>query len=360
VVAVERIAVKNMSGQFRCMLALSLVFCASGCGSAPFVARIYDASAFGAARSLEIRDFSAHAPSFLDVPSDGDVLKYKGSVEILGHTMATMLLKEIQKRVPDLPACLSKNDSATADLYIEGRFTELDDGDEAAVRMLGFSSKPVVIGIRALIRMPAGDLVAEFIENQSSKGGLFARGCDEVMKGMMAEIAGDAAQFITRNISQGVLPSGEPAVMEDHMNPSSVFFEAGGNCITFSANYDMVLSRSYGFRIGLSPWLVSSAEETGPGVSLAVMGNYFLGSRDHKFELGVGIYLASREFVDYSPFDGDNEGSKIRIPRVAGTGTVGYRYQPYDGGMMLRIGITPFFSSAGIAPWVGCSVGYVF
>ena len=45
---------------------------------------------------------------------------------------------------------------------------------------------------------------------------------------------------------------------------------------------------------------------------------------------------------------------------VGGTATIGYRYQPSNGGFLFRIGFTPFFAEDGFAASGGISLGFSF
>lgn len=73
--------------------------------------------------------------------------------------------------------------------------------------------------------------------------------------------------------------------------------------------------------------------------------NYLAGSGSHRMELGGGII--------FGLWDGSSLG-------ILGTGTLGYRYQPLQGGLMFRIGFTPVFAVEGIYPLAGVSAGVTF
>ena len=79
----------------------------------------------------------------------------------------------------------------------------------------------------------------------------------------------------------------------------------------------------------------------------------------HHFEVGAGVSVFLYDISGFDPNDGirDDLG---RNPLFATT--IGYRFEPPDGGFMLRIGYTPFFSFAS-EQWeffFGISAGYSF
>jgi hypothetical protein len=80
------------------------------------------------------------------------------------------------------------------------------------------------------------------------------------------------------------------------------------------------------------------------------MGNFLLGSANHKFEAGAGPILGIGTFF--------RAGWSL-----AATTTLGYRYTPADGGMFFKISFTPLIvigTDSAIFPWGGAGVGYAF
>ncbi|HLP81100.1 MAG TPA: hypothetical protein VK141_03775 [Nitrosomonas sp.] len=77
------------------------------------------------------------------------------------------------------------------------------------------------------------------------------------------------------------------------------------------------------------------------------MANYISGETSDKLELGAGIDVIA-----------DNKN-----PGVLLIGTIGYRYQPADGGVHFRVLISPIFSPQDgfvLFPLIGLSVGTCF
>ncbi|WP_022836174.1 hypothetical protein [Salisaeta longa] len=134
---------------------------------------------------------------------------------------------------------------------------------------------------------------------------------------------------------------------------NAIYTEVAGNSLLYSVNYDRRFSDKISGRLGV---MTAGAS----GVSLTafpLMGNYLLGSGSHRLELGLGpqIFLVSIDGGSGDLAGFDEEGTAI-----AGTATIGYRYQPMDGGFLFRIGFTPSFSQFGFLPWAGLSLGYAF
>jgi hypothetical protein len=140
---------------------------------------------------------------------------------------------------------------------------------------------------------------------------------------------------------------------------NSLYLELLGNGALYSLNYDRMLSNSVSGRIGLMSVPVDEAtsglNEDDVKVSLTtvpIMINYLKGG-NHKLEIGGGVVLI---FVSADI----KEVGTIVASGVAGTATLGYRYQPRAGGFNFRLGFTPIFGQGGFSPWGGLSLGYSF
>jgi hypothetical protein len=145
----------------------------------------------------------------------------------------------------------------------------------------------------------------------------------------------------------------------------SVYLELGGQGIGLSANADYRFHPNLTFRAGLS-YLIF-----GYGMPLSL--NYITGKNSsHHLELGSGITYI--EIASFSLFGYSTEPVRSVIP----TATLGYRYQPQNGGFVFRISFTPLFlivkeesinrergtveshHRIKINPWGGISLGYCF
>jgi hypothetical protein len=144
-----------------------------------------------------------------------------------------------------------------------------------------------------------------------------------------------------------------PVITQTH--PNSIYLELMGNGGLYSLNYDRLFTENIGARIG---FMYFETEDFlfGTDIELFLIPitlNYLVGSENHKFELGIGpvIVFGSAGFFGYESVSGSG---------VGGTATIGYRYQPIDGGFLFRIGFTPYFGFGEFHPTGGLSVGYTF
>lgn len=143
-----------------------------------------------------------------------------------------------------------------------------------------------------------------------------------------------------------------------------VYFELLGNGGLYSLNYERMIGNDLSARLGFSYFSVSASSSNGSQTSTAkadivtapVMLNYMTGGKNSKFELGAGA------LVVYASASGTGGGATSSVDGmgVAGTGTVGYRYSPADGGFVFRVGFTPIVGKGGFLPWGGMSFGGTF
>lgn len=137
----------------------------------------------------------------------------------------------------------------------------------------------------------------------------------------------------------------------------AIFLEGLGNGLTYSINYDTRFgpgASGFGGRGGVGFIPVDGVNIT----SFPFVLNYLLGQSAHYFEFGVGatiltIGTRSGGNISRSEFD--------RATGIGATLSLGYRYQPLDGGLMFRAGIAPIFDRTGTLPfWPQVSLGYAF
>lgn len=148
--------------------------------------------------------------------------------------------------------------------------------------------------------------------------------------------------------------SGYIAIAQNH--PNSIYFEALGNGGLYSVNYDRLFTDNFGARVGFMyiseiDFFFVSEEDL---LLIPATINYLLGNK-HKFELGVGLVLASVSSTGVFGFESGESSSN-----VVGTATIGYRYQKPKGGFLFRAGFTPLFNSNGFQPYAGVSIGVSF
>jgi hypothetical protein len=137
--------------------------------------------------------------------------------------------------------------------------------------------------------------------------------------------------------------------------PNSIYLELVGSGGLYSVNYDRMFTDNIGARIGFmyfdSEWLLFFTDVEMFLIPTTL--NFLVGSGKHKFELGAGpvFIFGSVSFFGSDPVSGSG---------VGWTGTIGYRYQPNEGGFMWRIGFTPFLAGGEFFPSGGISLGYGF
>lgn len=138
---------------------------------------------------------------------------------------------------------------------------------------------------------------------------------------------------------------------DGHFSLNAVYVEALGVGGFYSLNYERRISEIISLRGGFTAW--------NGLVGFPLMVNGLLGQDGDYFEIGVGLVpgytpislLSSRSFIIRGT------GNEV----VYGTATLGYRYQPHDGGLLFRISFTPIFERHNtFMSWGGISAGYAF
>lgn len=137
-----------------------------------------------------------------------------------------------------------------------------------------------------------------------------------------------------------------------------VFVEFLGNGLFYSVNYDTRFSKKVdglGGKVGFGYIGVDGDHYS----TFPFLANYLKGKEGHYFEMGVG--------ANFLVADIKNGGGVGESPEIAkwegwsGSMSLGYRYQPVDGGFLFRAGITPMFKKDEFRPfWPQISVGYAF
>ncbi|WP_340103940.1 hypothetical protein [Rhodohalobacter sp. 8-1] len=142
----------------------------------------------------------------------------------------------------------------------------------------------------------------------------------------------------------------------------SIYFEAGGNGIVYSMNYDLRFENNFGFRVGISG--VPSGTTTDrnrnensnwynfrdtPFLFSVIMGNYFAGTETNSLEFGAGVVIG--EIYDKERWN--------RPEPTAATFTIGYRYMNRKKWYpTFKAGLTPMVTFDGQAYMrVGISIG---
>jgi hypothetical protein len=146
---------------------------------------------------------------------------------------------------------------------------------------------------------------------------------------------------------------------------NAVYLELLGNGGLYSINYERALLDNVTARVGFSYFSVGATAADGSGqqssakislMTAPIMANYLVGGKSHNLELGAGalVVYASGEA------SGGGASSSAEGVGIAGTATVGYRYQPQDGGFLFKAGFTPLVTESGFQGWGGLSLGGAF
>ena len=140
---------------------------------------------------------------------------------------------------------------------------------------------------------------------------------------------------------------------------NAVFLELGGNAGIYSINYERFVTDDVSLRAGVGYVAASTDSAAFSLLSVPLLGNYYLGGKHHKLQLGVGLTIMAVS-GELKTFGGTSSASAI-VP--APTAVVGYRYIPSDGGFAFFAGLTPFIVPGGdlpVLPWAGLSFGAAF
>jgi hypothetical protein len=162
------------------------------------------------------------------------------------------------------------------------------------------------------------------------------------------------------------------AVAQSPASRNSIYVEFLGNGVFYSCNYDHRFTESFGMRVGVGYLPYQEVNIA----TFPLMGYYLLGSGSHKLELGLGVsVILQGEEQGFSWMSAVDD--QVRGNSVLGTATLGYRYQPADGGFVFRAGVTPLFGNFRrdkstlyyvsdyenvfkLQLWGGISLGYAF
>ncbi len=155
---------------------------------------------------------------------------------------------------------------------------------------------------------------------------------------------------------------------------NGIYLELLGNGGLYSLNYDRLLSRRLSLRAGITHWTdpdeyrgsVFSSSRRTTLTALPLMANYLVGRGNSRFEAGAGV-LVGRQQDEHSR--SGEATTRTSTSFVTLTATAGYRYQRRTGGVIFRIGFTPFYGlnneddaypDRGFFPSLGTSIGYGF
>jgi hypothetical protein len=158
-----------------------------------------------------------------------------------------------------------------------------------------------------------------------------------------------------------------PPEVEERTANNALYVELLGAGLFYSINYDRTFG-DFAARVGVGYFSVSAYDYSSDGsrrdahasfLSIPLSVTYVgLASRNktHIFELGIGLTILHAGAGANSFYVDDQRDSRTI---VIGTGTLGYRLQPADGGFFLRAGINPLLGY-GFIPWPYVGLGATF
>jgi hypothetical protein len=162
-----------------------------------------------------------------------------------------------------------------------------------------------------------------------------------------------------------------PALAQQRDASNSLFIEGGGPGLLYSLNYELLFDDDVGIRVGFSYQSLQPTASPGGGsgkaslITVPILANYLVSFGSSALELGGGATLIRA--------DGAASGNGLAVSgpgtTVLGTAIMGYRRQPFDGGLQLRIGIealvgkglalsNPDPNKVGVLPWMYLSIGF--
>lgn len=153
-----------------------------------------------------------------------------------------------------------------------------------------------------------------------------------------------------------------PCLSQSQDSQNAIYAEAFGPGFFYSINYERFLSNEFTLRGGISIFSLNGSTSQSTFIVVPLMGNYLLGNGSSKFEVGTGIdfmTISGEEYSDIDPVKSVRDNSSSGILLI---GSLGYRYQPWAGGLHFRIVATPMLSpyTGFLIPSGGCSLGICF
>jgi hypothetical protein len=142
---------------------------------------------------------------------------------------------------------------------------------------------------------------------------------------------------------------------------NAIYAELLGQGILYSINYDYLITENLSLRAGFSTWSIPAMFFIDGDLSFTgypVLVNYLVGNGDSRLEIGAGILPAKLSLTGHDAFFGAELSGDTTI--VMGTGSLVYRYQQRDGGLVFRVGLTPFYYSGRATLSGGLSLGIGF
>jgi hypothetical protein len=164
--------------------------------------------------------------------------------------------------------------------------------------------------------------------------------------------------FVFNNIASAQSVTIMKADTVKTQRPENVYFELGSAGLFYSLNYDTrfaAVRNGLGGRLGIGTWKAGSTTF----ITVPFQLNYLIGSRSNFLELGAGAtLLALNGTYNGNPLLSYHQ--TIVSTTVLPTTTIGYRHQPYRGGINFGVSFNPLLLNGTFIPYFGGSLGYTF
>jgi hypothetical protein len=164
------------------------------------------------------------------------------------------------------------------------------------------------------------------------------------------------------SIEASAMPFYPSAQDEKEYRRNTVYFELFGTGIFYSVNYERRISPHVSLRAGFTSWSLHGGLFTILGIeklsmtAFPVMVNYLTGPmKSSHLEIGAGLMPSF--FSGKALFTGSEGANNQSL--LVGTASIGYRYQPPDGGFFFRIALTPLLGQI-VGYTGGLSFGLTF
>lgn len=150
-----------------------------------------------------------------------------------------------------------------------------------------------------------------------------------------------------------LIGSGLLYAQESTRRSNSIYVELAGHGILYSINYDRLLLPAVSMKVGFS----TLDGESSSGIShrlraVPITVNYIFGKTPFQLELGTGVDFISFYLDDVSWRLSDKWGMAV-------IHSVMWRIQPEDGGLNIRMGLTPAWGRRFFL-YGGVSIGWTF
>jgi hypothetical protein len=139
---------------------------------------------------------------------------------------------------------------------------------------------------------------------------------------------------------------------ETQFRRNALYVELGGQGLLYSINYEHRIGQHLSLRAGFTSWSFHGGLLTILGIeklsmtAFPVMVNYLTSPmKSSHLEIGAGVMPSF--FSGKTLFTGSEGADNQSL--LVGTASIGYRYQPPDGGFFFRVALTPL---------LGRNIGY--